>query len=375
MATASDDPIPESSPYLDAQNTAFVRQLASLLPSGKQLTDVPISQARKVFGQSQLHKLDPRVSWTHFLVPTSHGEVKTFLYKPLEFVNSDRDLPLIFYIHGGGWFLGNAFDYEPILDDLVIRTGFAVVFPEYTLAPERHFPAQQEQCLEVLEYVVKHGTSRHLKTDRIAIASDSAGAQLSTALSILNHQRELHLKIVHQILLHPVVNLESLGGTFSEFEFQNGPLVSNAFIQEAATAYVPTISDRGSITASPALMTPSQLKRFMPPTTIVTASVDWLRDEGEKFAQQLQTAGVECGVIREIGCLHVTEGFVASRKSPTAELIMAMTAGKLQEVLLRQEEGGGVVVDAEGARRSKADSNPARRGEGGCRSIICCELA
>ncbi|KAK4541412.1 hypothetical protein LTR36_008013 [Oleoguttula mirabilis] len=334
---ASDDPLPETSPYLDPQNIAFGQQFAALLPAGKQLTDIPIAQAREVFGKAQARTPDPRVSVTDFLVPTSFGEVKTSLYKPREHDSSDQDLPLIFYLHGGGWFLGDAFDYEPIVDDLVVRTGFAVVFPEYTLAPERQFPAQQEQCLQVLEYIVQNGSSRGVKTDRLVIVGDSAGAQLATALAVLTRERELKLKIVHQVLLHPVVNLLSFGDTFSEFEFQNGPLISNAFIQEAATAFIPTVSDRSTITASPALMTASQLAEFMPPTTIVTAGADWLRDEGEKFAQQLQTAGVECGVVRGIACLHDAEVFVVSRKSPTAKLVMIMVAGKLREVLLGEQ--------------------------------------
>lgn len=66
---------------------------------------------------------------------------------------------------------------------------------------------------------------------------------------------------------------------------------------------------------------------------IVTSEIDGLRDQGENFAKLLQTAGVPCGIVRAMGCLHDVEIFHQARDSHTADLIMSMVAGKLSQLL------------------------------------------
>ncbi|KAK4947360.1 hypothetical protein LTR10_013728 [Elasticomyces elasticus] len=357
----SNDPVPTPTPYLDPQCVAFGEQAAKL-SKGASLSSLSLREFRRLFRQFQTPTpKDPGISSSSFEVKTSFGDVKTFIVKPTD---AEQDLPVIFYgkstwnirdtqlglasasvvilygmltggtVHGGGWFGGSEFDFESLLFDLVHRTGFAIVFPQYTLAPEEQFPAQQEQCLEVLQWVVKHGHTKGLKNDKFALAADSAGGQIVTAISILNHQRDLGLPIVHQILMFPFVNSVSLTSTFSQFLFQDGPLINIAFAAESFKDYYgDKIKERSSITASPILMTPAQAKEFMPSTTIVTAQNDFLRDQGEDFAKLLQTAGVDCGVVQGVAILHDAVVFNLSRTSPTVELIMIMVAGKLREVL------------------------------------------
>lgn len=110
------------------------------------------------------------------------------------------------------------------------------------------------------------------------------------------------------------------------------PLTNFAWTEQYFTAYFPEITDRHSILASPDLMTKEQARAFMPSTTIVTSEIDGLRDQGEEFAKLLQSAGVSCGVVRAIGCLHAVQIFRQARDSPTAELIIDMVAGKLRRL-------------------------------------------
>lgn len=67
--------------------------------------------------------------------------------------------------------------YDGIVTDLVLRTGYAVVVPEYTLAPEAKWPAQQEQCFEVLEWMAHNGACHNLIPDKFALIEDSAGGK------------------------------------------------------------------------------------------------------------------------------------------------------------------------------------------------------
>lgn len=67
--------------------------------------------------------------------------------------------------------------YDGVVTDLVLRTGYAVVFPEYTLSPEAKWPAQQEQCFEVLKWMAHNGSCHNLIPDKFALIGDSAGGK------------------------------------------------------------------------------------------------------------------------------------------------------------------------------------------------------
>jgi acetyl esterase len=153
-------------------------------------------------------------------------------------------------------------------------------------------------------------------------------------VNILNGQQKLKIKIRHHVLWHPLVDSVNTTNTFSEFLFQDGPILATALIEEGLSNYYgDNVKERSTITASPIMMTPAQLKEFMPPSTIITAENDWLRDEGQNFARLLQIAGVECGVIQEVACVHDSVIFNASRSSPTVQLALLAVTGKLKEVL------------------------------------------
>ncbi|KPI45616.1 putative alpha/beta hydrolase [Cyphellophora attinorum] len=360
----SGTPVPNPNPYVDQDCAAFEEQAATLA-DGASLASVSASQFRQLLKEFQTPA--PKhsgITTAHFEVKTSaFGNVKTFLVKPS---HSEQDLPVIFYVHGGGWISGDFFDWESLVFDLVERTGFALVFPHYTLAPEARFPTQQEQCLEVLQYIVKHGRTKGLMPNKIVIAGDSAGGQIVPAINILNQQRDLDLPISHQILMFPAIDSSTVVTRFSEFLFQDGPLINEAFLIESLDDYFGPLpvsaADRSSILASPILMTAAQAKEFMPPTTIVTGQADYLRDQGEDFARLLQTSGVECGVLQGVALLHDSVVFNLARKSPTVELIMIMVAGKIKEVLgegkgvkgLVEQNGNGEPLEHGGKRKRRS---------------------
>jgi acetyl esterase len=157
--------------YLDPVCQAAVNEIAAMgLPP---LQDLPIPKLRQIFNKLQQHTPIPGVTETHFDVLVHDTAVKTFLFKP-EDCGAEL-LPAILYLHGGGFIIGNHETHDSICRELVLGTGFAVVFPEYSLAPEKKFPVQNEQNFAVAQYIVKNGAKHGLKTDKIAVAGDSAG--------------------------------------------------------------------------------------------------------------------------------------------------------------------------------------------------------
>ena len=170
-------------PHIDSHNIAMLQAIGTLAGS-KPVYEYSVPEQRELFNRLQSPRpQNPGVSISEHLIKTSHGEVKTFLYKP---EGAEGALPFIFYVHGGGWIFGSAMDFETFLFDLVQRTGLAVVFPEYTLAPEKRHPTQIEQCVEVLQDVLEHGSTVGLRVDQIVVAADSVGCSFDI---FLNYER------------------------------------------------------------------------------------------------------------------------------------------------------------------------------------------
>lgn len=111
---------------------------------------------------------------------TTHGPVPLRLYRP----GPARDLPLLVYSHGGGYMLGNLDTHDRICRLLALKSGWAVLAVDYALAPERKFPVQQEQVLQVVQQVPTHADALGVNGQRVALGGDSAGARLSLAATL-----------------------------------------------------------------------------------------------------------------------------------------------------------------------------------------------
>lgn len=328
-------------PYIDPHNLQLLQALGALA-NGKSFSEYPIQKQREMFSTVQTpRRQNAKISVTAHAIQTSHGEVETYLYMPSD---AKGPLGLIYYVHGGGWIFGGAAEFESFVFDLVEKSGCAVVFPEYTLAPEKKFPVQQDQCLEVLLDVLKVGADHGLSTDRVVLAGDSPGGkkqvcpcvngaslmmidagQIVAAMSILNHQRSLNLPITHQLLLHPYIDVTA--------PLTKTILHDPIWAEQQISSYFSTPSDRSSILGSPGRMSAEEAKGYMPSTTLVISDQDPFRDQDEAFVKLLQTAGVPCGVVMAVGSLHDVEVFHQAREGETAELVMLAIAGKMKNVL------------------------------------------
>jgi acetyl esterase len=331
-------------PYLDPLNQAVADEFATQPP----LQDLSIEQFRKLFEQLQEHTPNPAVTRTSFTVPFEDG-VKTFVFKAKGMTGT---LPVIFFFHGGGWIAGRYRDhllsllqrnltvfsvnsYDSICRDLALQTGYAVVFVEYTLAPEAQFPTQQEQCYAVLKWVSEHGHTKGLSTINFAIIGDSAGGQLTPAVSILASTRKPTIPIKFQVLLSPVTDLLTLTierETTSEFELFNGPLITVPFLQKCIANYAPNAKDQKSELASPRLISPEHAKK-QPPTLIINSAVDPLRDDGLLFGQILHQAGIDCSIVTMHGQLHDSSVLEATRNGPTPKTTIELITAKIKLAL------------------------------------------
>lgn len=209
-------------------------------------------------------------------------------------------LPVILFLHGGVWIAGDFENHQGLSRDLVVGTGFAAVFVEYTPIPEAIFPTQLQECFAALKWVAERGAEHGLDGSRIAVAGNSVGGDLTAALALYTRDQK-GPQITFQLLLFPAV--DSNVDTASYADFAEGRFLARDFMKFGWDTYTPTETARNDVYAAPLKATTEQL-RGLPPATILTAENDPLRDEGIAYGRKLREAGVEASTIEYVGLVH-----------------------------------------------------------------------
>ncbi|MFC0551246.1 alpha/beta hydrolase fold domain-containing protein, partial [Planotetraspora thailandica] len=157
-------------------------------------------RARKVLDDIQAAPIDkPDVQEKWITVPAKVGEVRVRILKP---VGVEDQLPVVLYVHGGGWILGDAGTHDRLVRELAVGVNAAVVFVEYDRSPEARYPVAIEQAYATAQWISRHGASEGLDSSRLAVAGDSVGGNMTAALAILAKQRG-DVSFVHQSLYYP----------------------------------------------------------------------------------------------------------------------------------------------------------------------------
>jgi acetyl esterase len=119
------------------------------------------------------------------------GGVRLRLHRPV----ADEKLPVLLYIHGGGWTLFSIDTHDRLMREYAARAGIAVIGIDYSLSPESKFPVALEECAAALDWIESQAEALNLDADRVLIGGDSAGANLSVATCLLQRQRGRPLPI------------------------------------------------------------------------------------------------------------------------------------------------------------------------------------
>jgi acetyl esterase len=228
--------------------------------------------------------------------------VPVTIYRP----TADPDLPVLFWIHGGGWVIGTVAQYDPILRQVANATGAIVVTPEYRLAPEHPFPAPLDDCWRALSWTAKNAVSFGGDGSRLAVGGDSAGGNLSAVLAIQARDAggpELAL----QVLVYPVTDANLT--TASYRENGSGYLLDEKQMRWFFTCYLGENGDPSDWRISP--LRCRKLENVAP-ALVITGEYDPLRDEGEAYALKLAAAGVDVQKQRYDGMIHAFFGLSAA---------------------------------------------------------------
>jgi acetyl esterase len=245
---------------------------------------------------------DPAVGITFGTAPARDDhEIPLRIYRPRALRDSRTDVPVIMWFHGGGWVLGNVVDYDPICTFLAAQVGAVVVSVDYRMAPEHRAPVAVNDCVDATTWVGVHGHVLHADTSRMAVAGDSAGGNLAAVVAqVLRDHGDTRIR--HQALIYPATDAT----------------MSSPSVQQ--NAHAPILTRRSMVTFRDHYLGPGHDRRDplvsplfgrldgLPPALVQTADLDPLRDDGIRYAEALQAAGVSA---RLTNYLKVPHGFAS----------------------------------------------------------------
>jgi acetyl esterase len=260
--------------------------------------ELTLPEARTRLEDIQSGTIAKRVVDTAWITVEGDGsEVRVRIVKP---IGAEGLLPVVLYLHGGGWVLGGTATHNRLVRELSVGVHAAVVFVEYDRAPEAPYPVAIEQAYAAARWIHRLGVGAGLDGSRMAVAGDSAGGNLAAALALLAKHRG-DVTFVHQSLYYPVTDASQ--NTASYRFFAEGPYLTAKTMAWFWDAYLPDMTRRNEIFASPIRASIDELAG-LPDALIVVDEFDVLRDEGEAYARKLTAAGVRCTCVRYNGTIH-----------------------------------------------------------------------
>jgi acetyl esterase/lipase len=252
------------------------------------------------------------------------GQISLRILRPQ---HAPERLPVIVYIHGGGWVFGNKQTHDRFLRELVVRAEAAVVFPDYHLSPEVKYPTAIEENYAVVKWVAEHGQKHGLASECLVVAGDGVGGNMTAAVTLLSKERGGPV-ISLQLLFYPVT--DAAFDIESYHQFAEGYHLRRDEMMWCWDQYTTNPGERNEITASPLRASIEQLKG-LPSALIITAEADVLRDEGEAYANKLREAGVRVTAVRFQGIIHNFVVFNALANTAAARGAMALATAWLRE--------------------------------------------
>ena len=239
------------------------------------------------------------------------------IYKP----TPGRRFPVLVYFHGGGFVLNNLDTHDGICRSLCKTAECIVVSVDYALAPENPYPTALHQCYTATKWVMAHAAGFGGAPGRIAVAGDSSGGMLAAGVTLM--ARDLGLPdILFQLLIYPSLDYYR-PGTPSYRQYGEGYSLTREIMAWFFELYLGKQQDMDSPYLFPSRA--SDLSR-LPPTHIITAEYDPLRDEAEIFANRVEQAGIKTTCKRYNGMIH---GFIIMHQDIDMGKTALLDAGRL----------------------------------------------
>lgn len=234
---------------------------------------------------------------------------KVDLYKYSQ-AKTSKEQPVLFYIHGGGFFGGHHGVVEESLKLMCEKYAFPIFSVDYRLAPENPYPIGHEDCYETLKWVYEHADELHIYKNLIFVAGDSAGGNLTQYCT--SRDREDGNEIVKgQMLLYPTLNMAGVEDQYFHWSLDHFKMAKHQ--EKGLTKMlmmfggltdgledILKISDANNDYLNPYTRAPQD----NPPTFITVGEHDYLKVESLAYAAKLHDAGVQVKTVVYNGLGH-----------------------------------------------------------------------
>jgi len=234
------------------------QQVADAFSKPPFLYDMSPADARKVLEDAQsglVSKLPVDEEWITVPSPASDAGVR--IIKPQ---SATGMLPVIVYMHGGGWILGNAATHDRLVRELAVGARAALAFVEYPNSPEARYPVAIEQGYATAQWITRNRASKGLDASRMAVAGESVGGNMTAALALKAKERG-DVTFVQQSMYYPVT--DAAMNTASYQQFATGYYLSRREMEWFWDAYTTDPAQRAEITASPNQASTEQVTAFL----------------------------------------------------------------------------------------------------------------
>ncbi len=233
-------------------------------------------------------------------IPGPAGAIPARLYDARE---TRGPGPVMVFFHGGGFVIGDLATHEPYCAEAARALDMPVVAVDYRLAPEHPFPAAPDDCEAAARWIAGSPAALGLTVTGLVPSGDSAGGNLAIVTAMALRDRPAAVPVIAQFPIYPVVDDTDEWGSYHEHG--EGKLLTFEAMDYFMKAYQPVVGD-------PRYAPLACDHAGMPPTVVMTAGLDPLRDQGRAYAGALIAAGVPTMFREAAGNIH---GFINLRKA------------------------------------------------------------
>ena len=313
-----------SDPGLDTDIKSFLK----LINAGTPLEELSVPDAQNVLADAQA-SVNVDLSGIEESERTINSDGYTIKLNLVRPEGVKEKLPVFIFIHGGGWVLGDYPTHKRMVRDLVVLSGYAAVFVNYTRTPEAMFPQAINEIYAATKWVADHGDEINVDGKNMAVVGNSVGGNMTTVTCLMAKDKggpEIKL----QIMMWPIVDSNFNTSTYKQFGTQR--YLTTSTMKWMYDMYIPDPEKRNNIYASPLQATVEQLKG-LPPALIQVDENDVLREEGEAYGRKLDEAGVKVTTVRYNGMIHDFGLLNALAELPATRSLFGQAAAELKKYL------------------------------------------
>jgi acetyl esterase len=309
---------PEMQAVIEKLNSYGDKPLETLSATDARKNHTPTDAVTDLAKQNNITVPAAKVDTMGKDIDVSGGKIHLRIYTPKA---GSGPYPLIVYYHGGGFVIANLDVYNASAQALAEQVGAIVVSVAYRLAPENKYPTAHNDAFTAYEWAVKNAVDLKADPAKIAVVGESAGGNLAANVSIMARDKHIMLP-VHQVLIYPISQADM--NTESYKMYEKAKPLNKAMMGWFTEKYLTTVIEA----QDPKISLVNANLNGLPSTTIITAEIDPLHDDGIILANKLKAAGVKVDSKNYEGVTH--EFFGMALLVPEAKAAQAYVADQLK---------------------------------------------